>query len=189
MKTILAATLFAFLHISALAQIDQGVYSVTNVLDEKKSRLELWKLNIPMDVEVEYELTKEPLDKRSTPFEKHVQREYFKEIHQAGQPTYLKERLTEDPDEMRNGRRSYGYIEERDVKTHDVVNSFPVFYEVAGIADYKRATFKIYLPDGIEEVVTRDFLRGFYYLPFQERRVVSQRGVVVSHLIYRYERK
>lgn len=189
MKTILTAAVFVFLHISVLAQVNQSVFSVTNVLDEKKSRLELWTLSQPLNIEVEYELTKEPFDKRGPPFEKQVQRDWFKEIYQAGQTTYFRERLTRDPEEMQTGQRSYGYIEERDVTTHKVVKSFPVFYEVAGIIDYKRATFKIYLSEGVEEVITRDFLQGYYFLPFQERRVVSQRGIVQSHLIYRYERK
>jgi hypothetical protein len=189
MKTTLAAVLFAFLQVSALAQMDQAVYSVTNVLDEKKSRLELWSLNVPEDKEIGYELTKEPFNKKSALSEKHVQKFWFKEIYPAGQTTYFRERLTRHPVTMRSGQRSYGYIEERNVKTHQVVKSFPIFYEVVGMGDWKRATFKIYLSEGFEEVITRDFLQDFYYLPLQERRVVSQRGIVQSHLLYKYERK
>ncbi len=190
MKTILAVTLFAFLHVSALAQVDQAVYKVTNVLDEKKSRLEIWTVTQPEDENVAYELTKEPFAKKAGAyFEKHTQRDWFKEIRQAGQPTYLRERLTKDPETMRNGQRSYGYVEERNIKTDEVVASFPIFYESVGMGDWKRVTFKAYLPDGIEEVVVRDFMQNFYYLPFQERRVVSQRGIIQSHLIYRYENR
>ncbi len=189
MKTILTAILFGFLHMGALAQPEKSVYSVINVLDEKKSRLELWSLNVPKGEGIHHELTKEPFDKKSPPFEKQVQRRYFKEIYQAGQPTYLREKLTEDPNEMWGGQRSYGYIEERDVKTHHVVRSSPIFYKVEEVEGWKRATFKIYLPNGNEEVIIKDFLENFYHLPFHESRIIIQRGIVVSHLIYVYERK
>ena len=188
MKTILAAIVLAFLHLNLWAEPRQAIYSVTNVLDTNKNRLEIWSYHIPKDIKIDHELTKEPFNTRGTPFEKQVQGDWFKEIHQAGQPTYFKERLTEDPARMRNGRRSYGYIEERDNKTDEVVNSFPVFYDIAGMNIWRRATFKIYLPGGIEEVVTRDFHRGLYHFPFLETRIVSQHGIVVSHLIYKYEK-
>lgn len=185
MKTILAAILFAFLQTTAVAQV---VYSVTDVLDEKKSRLELWILNVPEDEEIDHELIKEPFNKESTPFEKQVQRAWFKEIHQAGQPTYFRERLTRHPANMRNGQTSYGYIEERDVTTHRVINSFPVFYAAAGMNLWKRVTFKIYLSNGVEEVVIKDFYKSLYHFPFLESRIVSQYGVVQSHLIYKQEK-
>lgn len=184
MKTILTGILFAFLQAGALAQ---AVYSVTDVLDTKQSRLELWSLSIPQDEEVSYELTKEPFNKKSVSLEKQVQKDWFKEIHQTGKPTYFRERLTKHPVIMRNGQTSYGYIEERDLTTGRLVNSFPVFYTVAGIGVWRRVTFKIYLPDGVEETVITDFDRNLYPLPFLESRVITQHGVIQSHLIYKRE--
>lgn len=186
MKTILTAALFAFLQASASAQVQQALYSVSNALDAKQSRRELWSKEIIKGGISE--LTKEPFDKKGSAFEKRFVTYWFTEVYQAGQTTYFKEVLTHDPGEMGNGQTGYGYIEERDIKTDRVVNSFPVFYAIAGMNTWMRATFKTYLPDGIEEVVTRDFNRNLYHFPFEENRIVSHRGVVVSHLIYKKEK-
>lgn len=183
MKTILAAILFAFLHTAAISQV---IYTVTDALDAKRNRQEVWMAQRAEDKESLYEVVKEDAAKKEL-FEKHIQKKWFREIHQAGQLTYFRERLTLHPTQMENGERSYGYIEERNVKTDQVVNSFPVFYSLATLNALQRVIFKIYLPDGIEEVVTRDFYSRTYSFPFYESRVVSQYGVVQSHLIYKRE--
>ena len=56
MKTILTAILFASLHTGAMSQI---LYTVTDVLDIKRSRLEIWTAEKPKDENSLYEVVKE----------------------------------------------------------------------------------------------------------------------------------
>lgn len=205
MKRLLIALMFLFWFGPALAleppgekavpgTVEAVTYYVTDRLDSKRSRVELWTYRLVPDTAEDpwgekrmygaHEIRKEIFGKQGDGVTE-THKLWHSEIRTEKKPTYLREVLTPNPAVLDPGERSYGFVEERTVADDRVVMSYPVFYSVKQeLRGFYRMTLQIFLPDGKYTEIVRHYREGEYFLPLRESRVVKYGDEVLAYLVF-----
>lgn len=191
MRTIIVAALLACLAGNAVAEgteqreSEQAVYYVTDRVNEQNSRVESWDISSDTSGRIDTG----PYTIRKTAFGKKGGQEttsdgrWQDEIRAEGQDTYLVERYDAHPAMYTEEGTGFGYFEIRKTEDDEVVDNWPVFFEIQEISGAAfRMTLRGYASDGRTHLVMRDYLKDRYFAPLRESRSVIRGGNVVSNL-------
>jgi hypothetical protein len=189
--------LLAFLCGNALAQKSlaeemaesetwQGLYHVTDMVNPKNSRLEMWKQRVtPASAKggETYEVIKEPFGGK-VPSMTEISTEWLTESRTGKNESYLREFFTVHPATLHPGRRSFGYIERRATSGNLLIENSPMFYYAEEVLGGYRVTFDIFLAGNETLRIIREYQENEYFIPMRESHVMSVDGAVTQHFIY-----
>ncbi len=171
-----------------------ATYAVTDVTVPEKSRLELWTFQVVAQIEkgnalnpprvyLGHEITRETFGKRDDGITE-TTKIWHSEIRTEGGYAYLKEIFAPPADAENPSGRSFGRVEKRDLKTDELIESWPVFLYKEPCAQICRIITTSFFPNGYVEQITREFKKEDIIFPSREIHITSQLSEVTSHLVY-----
>lgn len=195
MRMILVFLLFFSVRIASAQGVlplttEQATYHVTDMMDKKNSRMETWQVIYSSRVRPSgrvfrgpYTVIKESFEKKNT---QSVRSDgiWRDETRTDGLDTYLVERYETHPSLFSSEGSGFGYFEIRNTATDEVVTNWPVFFKVRELFGVYHFILHGYMPDGIRLVIERDYRKGEYFSPLQERQSIVFGEEILIHFIF-----